>query len=386
MQDKKVYTAVGLMSGTSLDGIDTAVIRTDGNTYVEPIAYHECPYTDEERQMLRACLGEQDRFAPHVQKAEHMMTHKHAACVLSLLEESGLKSSDIDITGFHGQTIFHDAYQRLTIQIGDRALLAQETGIPVADNFRIADMQAGGQGAPLLPLYHRARAIADNLELPLAVVNIGGVSNITYIGGASDADLLAFDSGTGCALINDFILERTGEAYDQNGSLATKGQVDKALLEDVFSLPFFSEKPPKSLDRDKFKSAMTELKGAGLFTALETMSLEDGAATLSAFTVQGIARGMKDFLPHAPTQLLVTGGGRHNDYFMRELGKALDMPVAPVESVGWNGNAIEAQGFAYLAVRSLLGLPLSLPTTTGADKLVKMAAPFSPFLQKELAS
>jgi anhydro-N-acetylmuramic acid kinase len=257
------------------------------------------------------------------------------------------------VIGFHGHTILHRPQEGRTWQIGDGALLAAETGIDVVADLRGNDVALGGEGAPLVPLFQAA--LAADLPRPLAVVNIGGVANVAWIGPGEGA-VLAFDTGPGNALINDWVEQRGHEPLDRDGALALAGRVDEALLARLLDHPYFDRRPPKSLDRDDFSAAPV----AGL-------SLEDGAATLTAFTAGAIARAAEHFA--APVRRwLVTGGGRHNPTLMATLAARVEAPVQPVEAVGWQGDALEAQAFAYLALRSLAGLPLTLPTTTGVSR------------------
>lgn len=350
MEKGKVYTAIGLMSGTSLDGVDAALIRTDGRDFAEPAAFFTLPYDPELRERLRACLGRREDETGYVVRVEHDMTQVHAACVDWLLSRAGMAPAEIDVVGFHGQTVFHDPAHGFTWQIGNGALLARKTGIDVVGDFRSADVGAGGEGAPLLPLYHRARVAG--LEKPVAVLNIGGVANVTWLGAGAD-DILAFDTGPGNALLDDWVKRRFGRDFDENGMIARQGRADEAALAAWLSHPYFARHPPKSLDRDAWD-----------LSALENLGPADGAATLAAFTVRAAAKA-RDHLPAPPRAWYVTGGGRRNAFLMEELQKALAVPVAPVDDLGWNGDSLEAEGFAYLAVRSLLGLPLSLPGTTG---------------------
>ena len=349
MGNAKVYTAIGLMSGTSLDGIDAALIRTDGEGFAEPLGFFSLPYDDEMREKLRACLGKREDETGTIVRAEREMTKAHAAAVQWLLHKTEKHPQDIDIIGFHGQTIFHDPANGFTWQIGNGPLLAKETGIDVVCDFRTRDVKAGGEGAPLLPLYHAVRA--QHLEKPVAVLNLGGVGNVTYLG--ADGEVIAFDTGPANALINDWTARHYGREYDENGLIARQGKVNDAVLAQLLGSAYFTRTPPKSLDRDAWD-----------LSAVQKLSPEGGAATLTAFTVQSVAKALLH-LPQTPRAWHVTGGGRHNVYIMDELQKALGVPVGSVDDLGWNGDALEAEGFAYLAVRSLLGLPLSLPTTTG---------------------
>lgn len=345
----RLATAIGLMSGTSLDGIDAALIRTDGRGRVDAGVALTVPYGDGLRARLRACLG----GAGPVAEVERDLTDAHAEAVRDLLSLAGLTPTQVDLIGFHGHTILHAPEHRRTWQIGDGARLAARTGIDVVGDMRGADVAAGGQGAPLVPLYHRA--LASPLERPLAVLNIGGVANVTWLGRGDD-EVLAFDTGPGNALIDDWVLRLTGRRYDDGGALARTGRVDAGILARLMDHPYFSRPAPKSLDRDAFDPAPV----AGLSPA-------DGAATLAAFTVEAVAAALP-LLPEPPRRWLVTGGGRLNRALMDGLRARLDVAVDPVDAVGWSGDALEAQAFAYLAVRSRLGLPLSLPTTTGAPR------------------
>ena len=349
-----LYTAIGLMSGTSLDGIDAAMIRTDGHGIVETEAFLTLPYEPAMRDALRACLGLSSDPDGRVARAEQMMTDAHAAVVRSLLDLSHVRAREINMIGFHGQTIFHDPAHGFTWQIGDGQSLARQTGIPVINDFRTNDVKQGGQGAPLIPIYHAA--LSSSLDKPVAILNIGGVSNVTFIdeGGA----VLAFDTGPGNALMNDWVHRRTGAEYDIDGALAAAGTVDDVLLSRLLQNPFFALRAPKSLDRDAWDVSF-----------LSRLSLEDGAATLNAFTVRSAVLAVQQ-MPKTPKAWYVTGGGRMNPVIMNGLRRALNVPVESVDTLGWDGDALEAQGFAYLAVRSELGLPLSFPATTGVSEPV----------------
>jgi anhydro-N-acetylmuramic acid kinase len=254
-----------------------------------------------------------------------------------------------DIIGWHGQTIIHRPQEGITWQMGNPALLVDALHIPVIHDFRRRDMAAGGQGAPLVPLYHAA--LAHSLPKPLAIVNIGGVANVTYLG---EHDFIsAWDTGTGNALLNDWIVQHTGQQYDPEGRYAAAGTPDAARLSHAMQHPYFAAPPPKSLDRNAFTLAIAQ-----------GLSLEDGAATLTAFTVETIASAARHF-PDTAKQWVVCGGGAHNTTMMQMLCARLNHPALRATDLGWRTDALEAEAFAYLAVRSLRGLPLSLPTTTG---------------------
>ena len=285
-----------------------------------------------------------------VGEVEKGLTRLHAEAAEHFLCEH--PRTAVDVVGFHGHTILHRPIERRTWQVGDGALLALRLGLDVVADFRSADVAAGGEGAPLAPLYHAA--LAAVLPKPIAVLNIGGVANVTWIGGSGE--ILAFDTGPGNALIDDWVRRHIGAAADLDGLCARAGAVSAAHVENFLANPYFDRIPPKSLDRDDF----WEASPTGL-------SLEDGAATLTEMTAATVAAGTRHF-PAPVAQWLVTGGGRHNPALMEALGRRLNVAVRPVEAVGWHGDALEAQAFAYLAVRSLEGLPLSLPLTTGVPR------------------
>ncbi len=339
------------MSGTSLDGIDVAMIETDGRAQVVPGPALTIPYPDDFRERLRAVLG----GAGPTAAVEAELTRLHAEAVERFL--AGHPGTVADIVGFHGHTILHRPAERRTWQLGDGAELARRLGIDVVADFRSADVAAGGQGAPLAPLYHAA--LAATLPKPIAILNIGGVANVTWIGGkgiGETGEILAFDTGPGNALIDDWVRRHAGAAADIDGAFAAAGHASAAHVARFLRHPFFDRPPPKSLDRDDFRAA-----------APESLALNDGAATLTEMTAAAVAAACRHF-PAPPREWLVCGGGRHNPALMAALGRRLAAPVRPVEAVGWDGDALEARAFAYLAVRSLAGLPLSLPSTTGVPR------------------
>lgn len=349
--------AIGLMSGTSRDGIDAALIDTDGEGTVEAVEFHAAAYDERFRLRLaeacaRAMAMDAPGFEPLIASVEAELTDLHVRAVADLLGRSGHIAEDVGVIGFHGHTVAHRPERGWTWQIGDGAGLAWAFGIPVVADLRSADVAAGGQGAPLLPVYHRA--LADALEKPAAVLNLGGVANITYIG--VDGTLIAFDTGMASGLIDNWMQARGARAFDAGGACAARGVVDEGRLEAMMADPWFDVLPPKSIDREKFS---TEAVGG--------LSLEDGAATLTAFTAASVARGI-DHLPARPATIHVAGGGRHNATLMAMLDERTGVPVIPVDGLGWDGDALEAQGFAYMAVRSLKGLPISFPGTTGAPE------------------
>jgi anhydro-N-acetylmuramic acid kinase len=342
---------IGLMSGTSMDGIDVAVIETDGERVGWSGPARTFPYPDPLRTRLDRAVRGDERASADVARLEIDLTDAHAAAVLAFMGELPPERRAIDLVGFHGHTLFHRPEQRRTCQLGDGPRLALRLGIDVVFDFRSADVAAGGQGAPLAPVYHQA--LAAGLAEPVAILNLGGVGNLTWIGAGGP---IAFDTGPGNGLIDDWVRARTGRPYDASGGISAAGRVDEARLAAMLAHPYFEQAPPKSLDRLDF--ALAPVEGLGL---------EDGAATLAAFTARAVARAQAH-LPAPPLRWLITGGGRHNATLMRMLAEALGVPVAPIEAIGADGDALEAQAFAFLAVRSVRGLPISFPTTTGAPR------------------
>lgn len=332
------------MSGTSLDGVDVALVWTDGDTQVRAGPSRSVPYEEALRKRLRACA----RGGGDVDEVERELTLVHAEAMAGLLADSGDLPSSVRVVGFHGHTLRHRPQDHLTRQIGDGALLAVRCGIDVISDFRRHDMAAGGEGAPLVPLYHAA--LGTNLPKPLAVLNLGGVANLTWLG--SDGRILAFDCGPGCALLDDWMYDQLGVAWDSEGAIAATGTPNRARLDHLLSHAYFARQPPKSLDRDAFAGAAD-----GLTTA-------DGAATLAAFTAAAVGAALVH-MPSPPITWLVSGGGRKNSFILKKLNEFLKVSVEPVEVVGWDGDALEAQAFAYLAVRSLNGWAITLPETTG---------------------
>ncbi|MEE8333422.1 MAG: anhydro-N-acetylmuramic acid kinase [Alphaproteobacteria bacterium] len=347
--ESRARQAIGLMSGTSLDGIDAALAVTDGVAAFESGRFLTFPYETGLRDALRSILGGAADPA-HIAKIERRLTDAHADAVRRLLDEAGLAPGAIDVVGFHGHTILHRPAEGRSWQIGDGGRLARALGIDVVCDFRANDVAQGGEGAPFAPIFHASRGAG--LERPLAVLNIGGVGNVTWIG-EEGGNLLAFDTGPGNGLLDEWTERATGRRFDAEGALAGAGQVSDPVLAVLLEDPYFSRPPPKSLDRIDFT-----------LDALAGLSPADGAATLVAFTCETIARSAA-LLPRPPARWLVTGGGRHNPVIMDGLRVRLGGPVDPVEAVGWQGDALEAQAFAYLAVRSLDALPLTFPGTTG---------------------
>lgn len=341
--------AVGLMSGTSLDGVDAAELVTDGEHIARFGASTYRSYSDRERATLRAVLGKWP--GDGLEAALDVVQSAHAQVLQEFTPE---------LVGFHGQTLAHEPRGRGTHQLGNGDTLAQAVNAPVVWDFRSNDVQLGGEGAPLAPFFHFACAKWINAQKPIAFLNLGGVGNITWLDPSKNAPqeqgaLLAFDTGPANAPINDLMQSRLGQSYDKDGALAKQGRVETGALELFLAETYFSRIPPKSLDRDDF-SVMLEL--------VRELSDADAAATMTAMSAAAVMQGMQH-CPSPPERVLVCGGGRHNPVMMHMLREALDCPVDPVETVGLDGDMLEAQAFAYLAVRVARGLPTSCPSTTG---------------------
>lgn len=347
-------TAIGVISGTSMDAIDVALVTSDGHDAVLFGAGAAYPYRDETRRALQAVIADAERASVEpLTELEAAVTADHLAAIHSYLADQKLELAAIDLVGLHGQTIYHRPERSFTRQLIDGRAVADALGIPAVDRFRDADVAAGGQGAPLAPLWHRALSLG--LDQPVMVLNLGGVANVSYIDGET---VIAFDTGPASAILDDFVLRRLGRPYDGDGALAASGRIHEDLVAGFMANPFFDRPAPKSLDRNDFHRRAQ---------VVEALSDADGAATLAAFTIESIMASLRH-VPRPPKRWLVGGGGRLNRHFMARLGARLGVPVEPVEAVGWDGDALEAQIFAYFAIRSVKGLPLSLPSTTGVPR------------------
>ncbi len=366
----RIFTAIGLMSGTSMDGIDVALVRTDGEAVVECLQSSSAPYDEDVRDLIvsavRDATGLSDRMDRRgkLHEAEQRITSAHAEAIEGFLAENSLAHRDIDVIGFHGQTVLHRPEERLTVQIGDGAALSRDIGIDVMADMRAADVAAGGQGAPLVPVFHRALAAAHGIELPVAFLNVGGVANVTCINGHEE--ILAFDTGPGNGLLDDWSALHTGSPMDIDGKLADAGQVDDQCLDRLLTHPYFDIAPPKSLDRADFN-----------YDAVSSLSAEDGAATLTAFSARAVAAAER-FLPAVPKTWIVCGGGRRNPSLMSALDECLSGDIVNCDALGFDGDAIEAQAFAYLAVRCLKGQPITFPGTTGVGQPMTGGVHFFP--------
>jgi anhydro-N-acetylmuramic acid kinase len=358
---------LGLMSGTSMDGVDAAVVVTDGEEVVDFGPQLFRPYTPDERETLRLATFEARGLADRASRpgvlaaAEEIVTDVHAQTVERLMRDNGLHPGrvlidgqrdphGIDLIGFHGQTVFHAPERRITVQIGDGQRLATRAGIPVVCDFRAADVAAGGEGAPLVPIYHAALARRSRQAGVTVVVNIGGVANITRI--AADGSLLAGDTGPGNALLDDLVKARTGAAMDAGGAIGSRGRIDRKALDELMAHPYFARPVPKSLDRDAFSAG-----------AVADLPTEDALATLTAFTVETVIQGI--VTAGGADRVIVAGGGARNGFLMRRLKGRSGVPTLSAAEVGWSPDFLEAQAFGFLAARRFRGLPITFPGTTG---------------------
>lgn len=355
---KGLLRVIGLMSGTSLDGVDAALLKTDGQTIAGFGGHAFIPYSEAEQSALRSVLGMwPDRTSDALRRAEAIIQTRHLEAITALLPA--------DLIGFHGQTLVHDPAAGRTHQLGDGETLARAAGVATVWDFRTADMKAGGQGAPLVPFFHHALALRVGFHKPVVFLNIGGVANLTRVDPvqsdpANPDALLAFDCGPGNALINDFMQQVFGTEFDRDGQIAASGRVDQDRVQRWLEPAFFSKRPPKSLDRDNFGANLREI---GDLTAC------DAVATLTAFTAAAVARAMT-LLPGPVPDIWVCGGGRRNSTLLAMIAEKTGVAVRPVEDVGLDGDMLEAQAFAWLAARVKLGLPTSAPQTTGCSRPV----------------
>jgi anhydro-N-acetylmuramic acid kinase len=350
-----VVTAAGAMSGTSLDGVDVAVLQTDGHSIAGFGRSDYRSYTAQERKVIAAAFGQWNGDA--VEAAAQVVDAAH----LEILRDF----TDVDLIGFHGQTLAHAPRLQGTLQVGNGGMLADQLGVPVVWDFRSADVEMGGEGAPLAPFFHHACAWYIKADGPVVFLNLGGVGNLTWVDPAikephQDGALLAFDTGPANAPVNDLMQERLGQAYDKDGAVARGGTVERGALELFLAEPYFARMPPKSLDRNDFDE---------MVALVRELSDADAAATLTAMCAAGVAEAMQH-CPSPPSRVLVTGGGRRNPVLMQMLEVSLDCPVVPIEEVGLDGDMLEAQAFAYLAVRVARGLPTSCSGTTGVRAAV----------------
>ena len=360
----KTLRVLGFMTGTSLDAVDMAVIETDGENIISFGPAGEMKLDAETRAIVEDAIEdaldwERDEEEPDsFEDARMAVADAHLAAALSFMAVNGVKASALDLVGVHGQTVLHEAptpdLPGRTVQLIDALSVAEGLGVRTAYDFRSADVAAGGQGAPLAPVYHAALVRKSGLSWPVAVLNLGGVGNITLV--RADGDLEAFDTGPANGMVDLLVQSRGKKRMDEGGKLAAAGTVDQAVLAAYLAHPYFAATGPKSLDRFDFSLAPV----AGL-------SLEDAAATLTAFAAEAAALGVAR-CSEKPTKVVVCGGGRHNPVLLAAIRERAGVPVTTAEDEGWRGDSIEAEAFAFLAARCLLGLPISFPGTTGVPE------------------
>lgn len=346
--NKKLITAIGLMSGTSCDGIDVALMKSDGNKIIEMQFAMTIPYTDKFHRKLKEVIGGDYKDILEVEKE---LTTLHASAVNAFISKFDISRESVNIVGFHGHTIKHLPKEGITWQIGNIPLLNALTKISVVGDFRRKDVACGGQGAPVVPIF--LKGISAKLAKPTLFLNVGGVSNICYV---DDHELIAFDVGPGNAPMDDLVLNAIGESYDKDGALARKGAINKKLVEGFMSHEFFKQKPPKSLDRNAFD-----------FSLINKLPLSDALATYAEIIAQGVVKSL-EFLPKKPAQIYIYGGGANNSYLVERIAKESNLNVVNTDILKINANFLEAYAFAYLAIRCVLKLPITYPSTTGVHQ------------------
>lgn len=373
LKDKKIITAIGMMSGTSMDGIDLALIKSDGEGVVQRGPTLEIPYSALTKSNIEQALLDANALTSRNERigilaqVEKELIDLHVDSIEQFLTHHSLDRNDIDLIGFHGQTVLHRPDEKLTVQLGNGEDLAKQTGVSVVYDMRANDMVHGGQGAPLAPIYHKALAcsLPDELKAkaPIAFVNIGGISNITYIG--RDNKLVAFDTGPGNALIDQWVQANSNQSIDTDGELANRGRVITMITKQYLAESFFQKTLPKSLDRLDFQPLQNLVEK-------DFISLEDGARTLCYVTAAAIVKSI-DLLPEPPKLWIICGGGRKHPSIMEDLKTLVSYQrgeVISAEEAGYNGDSMEAEAWAYLAIRSVKNLPLTFPMTTGCEEPV----------------
>lgn len=371
MTNIRRMTAIGLMSGTSVDGVDAALVETDGVDVFDNAVAITRHYRPELKEEIIALLGnETHQNEEKLNRANLLFTLFNGDTVLELLEKAGKKIEDIDVIGFHGHTLFHSPLLKVTRQLGNPQLLANELGVKVVSRFRNVDVKSGGQGAPLEAAY--LVAITRDMEKPLGIINIGGIANVTAIG--QNGEIQAFHTGPGNAIINDWMRKKHAIEMDFDGLEAARGNPDMRVVDDLLKDEFFAKIPPKSVDRNYFSFALHEVDG---------LSVSDGAATLTYFVAAAIKQALDNYLFIKPVKWVAYGGGANNPTLLRFIAKVLKSEVVKADELGWNGNTLEAQSFAFLAVRSLCGMPITYPETTGAPEPLSGGKLFYPFEGKD---
>ncbi len=349
----KIFHAIGLMSGTSMDGIDLALIKSDGAKLIERKYFEYSAYEPKFKQQLHYIIHNKPTLS-EIKETENLFTILNANMVNKFIKNNHLSRENIDLIAFHGHTIFHDPSKLITWQIGNSHLLAKETGIKVISDFRAKDVSHGGQGAPLVPIYHFY--LLSQKNKPVAVLNIGGISNITHLQNDAESEIEAFDLCFGNAPLDDIVRERLGIDFDQNGEISRSGKINYEFAEMILSQEIFHKKPPKSFDRNDFAKNLIQMK------SLET---SDYLATLAYIHARAVEINL-NFLSSKPKEIFICGGGRKNVGLIEALKKQLkEITIKTAEEINLNGDAIEAEAFAFLGIRSLMNLPISFHKTTG---------------------
>ena len=361
---KNFITSIGLMSGTSCDGIDASIIKSDGENDVLFIGNHFLPYEEKLKSKIRSLkekinlISDLEKNASEINNLEKEITLLHVKIVNLIIKKFKINPSEVDLIGFHGHTIFHSFDDKKTKQIGDGKLLCQLTNLDVVCNFRENDIKNGGQGAPLVPIFHKLLQKELKLKMPLVFLNIGGISNLTYLN--KDKKIESFDSGPGNFLIDRILQLKSNNKiqFDKNGTIAFKGSVEKNILENYLSDPYYESLPPKSLDVNDFS-----------LDSLKNLSLENSVATLSELTSLTIVNAL-NFFTLKPKEIILCGGGRKNKYIYERIKELSNIEINNIDKYKINGDFIESQAFAYLAIRSFLKKPISFPDTTGVSKSI----------------
>jgi len=354
----KNFYSLGLMSGTSVDGIDASIIKSDGEQFLEIVDNLYLKYGKELRLKLKSvidsCSSKDDfkKLSNNIKEIEKKMTLEHARACELIIEKN--KKIKIDIIGFHGQTVIHKPYEGYSLQIGDSKLLSKQMGKTVVSNFRENDILNGGQGAPLTPIYHKLILSKIKSSHPSVIINIGGISNITYL--EDKNKIISFDSGPGGYLIDKWVKKHSSFEFDDKGLIAESGKLNENILGEILNNSYYKKNPPKSLDVKDFN-----------LSDLNKLSFEDGCATLSMLTAKTICMAINN-LKEKPNKILISGGGRKNSFIIKNIKNIAKSPVYLIDEFNFNGDFIESQAFAFLAIRSYMKKFITFPDTTGVSK------------------
>ncbi|MFL2891049.1 MAG: anhydro-N-acetylmuramic acid kinase [Candidatus Pelagibacterales bacterium] len=353
---RKIFYAIGAMSGTSADGIDISLIRTDGLNYFRQIESTSISFDSFLKKEILSFSREFQNKKNHFKllAIEEMITEKYIFAIKKILAKSNFKSSRISVLGLHGQTVFHDPKNKISLQLINASKIAKYFNIRTISDFRENDISKGGEGAPLVPVFHKLLMKYLNVSLPSIFINIGGISNITYL--SKKNELIAFDSGPGMCLLDDYVELNSNKKYDEDGKYSSRGKINNKILKKVMCDKYFKLKYPKSIDRN-------------YFTLIDFKNLDfcDACATISMFTVKSIISGINK-INKKYESIYIMGGGSKNLFIQKELSKIIQKDVKSINTKGIKDLYIESQAFAYLAVRSISNLPISYPKTTGVKK------------------